>query len=168
MLVTTSRKPGVLTKRLCRALAFFLPFGKYENRGKAGVGDFVEKARELGKTRLLMVYESHGNPEKIVLIEISRDSWEWCTPTLMIKGAPKILDSNFKQLKSNFTDATVTGACASELKKLFGLPEPEVDGDDDCVKISASQKELIFSSWQKKLSLKIEWVDNKEKEEKEV
>ena len=60
MLVTTSRKPSVLTKRLGRALACFIPFGRYDNRGKSGIEELAAKARVLGK-RLLFTDQAVRN-----------------------------------------------------------------------------------------------------------
>jgi hypothetical protein len=66
--VTTSRKPSPATRRLARALATFFG-GEVENRGKRSIPETVERASAKGYSRVALVYESHGNPCEIALLE---------------------------------------------------------------------------------------------------
>lgn len=69
--VTTSRKPAQLTRRVARTLARLLG-ATYENRGKGSVNEVGTRAAQLGLSRVLFVYESHGNPARLAFWE---DGW---------------------------------------------------------------------------------------------
>lgn len=73
--ITTSRKASQVTRRLARSLSHFFPESRYENRGKRDIGSVLARARQLGFTRVVFVYESHGNPSEIDFIDVCNDSW---------------------------------------------------------------------------------------------
>lgn len=80
MLVTTSRKPGQLTRAVARTLA--KGFGaEYLNRGKAGMDAVLGHAEKLGISHVLFVWEKHGNPAKLLAY-----NGDWIQPELTIQG----------------------------------------------------------------------------------
>jgi rRNA maturation protein Rpf1 len=83
MYITSSRKPSLITKRLGRTFARLLPRGAYENRGKKNVDEIAARAKALGKSRALLIYENKGNPEKLVFMEIGKE-WMWLSPQIRI------------------------------------------------------------------------------------
>jgi|GEM_PF-6237237 len=71
MLITTSRKPGQLTRSVARSLADALGAG-YLNRGKAGVQSVLGEADEMGADKVLFVWERHGNPSRLVAFDMAK------------------------------------------------------------------------------------------------
>lgn len=65
MFITTSRKPGQLTRAIARTLADALG-AQYLNRGKAGVQSVLGEADEAGADKVLFVWERYGNPSRLV------------------------------------------------------------------------------------------------------
>lgn len=58
---TTSRKPSQLTRRVTRLFARLLQ-GEYENRGKRGGEEVLERAERAGFKTACFIYENKGNP----------------------------------------------------------------------------------------------------------
>ncbi|MBI4360370.1 hypothetical protein HY572_01205 [Candidatus Micrarchaeota archaeon] len=80
MLVTTSRKPGQLTRSVARTLA--KAFGaEYLNRGKAGMDSVLGHAETLGISHVLFVWEKNGNPARLVAFD-----GDWIEPEIKIQG----------------------------------------------------------------------------------
>ncbi|MFH1448620.1 MAG: hypothetical protein ABIG39_07195 [Candidatus Micrarchaeota archaeon] len=124
MYLSSSRKPSLTTKRLCRALSKLLPRGAYENRGKKSIDSIVSRARKLGKSRVLLIYEDNGNPEKIIFMQVGKD-WGWLSPEIMISKLGVIPQSI---QRSN--SLKLSGPMASKLSHLFNL---ETSADEtDC------------------------------------
>jgi hypothetical protein len=123
MYLTTSRKPSLTTKRLCRVLARLLPRGTYENRGKKSIEDVVSRAKKLGKSRVLLIYEHKGNPDKMTFMEIGKE-WNWLSPEIRIEklGKLPILNSRTNHIK-------LDGEMEEKLENLFNLEEPKDDGE---------------------------------------
>ena len=100
---TTSRKPSVCTKRLCRLLCSLLPASSYENRGKKSIEDVVERARSLGCSRILIFSEEHGNPRSIRAINTNGE-WSWHPVEILMRkieigekaGMPKLIRATGK------------------------------------------------------------------------
>ncbi len=76
--ITTSRKAGPVTRRLARSLSNIFPNCVYENRGKRDFDSVIARAcTQLGYSRIILVYESHGNPAEIQAVDIkSDDTWD--------------------------------------------------------------------------------------------
>ncbi|RMD65771.1 hypothetical protein D6833_02410, partial [Candidatus Parcubacteria bacterium] len=73
--ITTSRKPSPITRRLARTLANI--FGLfYESRGKRNFDSVRRRALKHGCGRVAFLYESHGNPHELLVIELKGDEWE--------------------------------------------------------------------------------------------
>ncbi|MFH1285719.1 MAG: hypothetical protein ABIH99_04000 [Candidatus Micrarchaeota archaeon] len=158
--VTTSRKPSQLSKRLGKAFALLIPFSNYENRGKKSIDEVVERARKLGKTRVLLVYEYHSNPSALSFISIGRkEEWEWLTPELAISKL---------QLASPLPrriphELLVQGTKSSALLHLLASEEP-VEGAKRVV-LEAAENSLTLSIEQEemlKFSVSYKSTDSKE------
>jgi hypothetical protein len=78
--VTTSRKPGRITRRVARTLALLLG-ARYENRGKRSLSEVAAQAAKHGLARILFLHEAKGNPSRLAL-------WEggWLSPELRIRS----------------------------------------------------------------------------------
>ena len=64
MLITTSRKPGQLTRSVARVLSQVVG-GRFENRGKASFDHMAGLAEKWGLSRILFVWEKNGNPDRL-------------------------------------------------------------------------------------------------------
>ncbi|NUN11743.1 hypothetical protein HUU53_03800 [Candidatus Micrarchaeota archaeon] len=108
--VSSSRKPSVPTRQLCKWLERLFG-GEYENRGKRSVEDVVQRAEEKGFTKVLFVYESHGNPSELVFL----DEGEWVEP-IRIKSVV-FHESNARVKKVGSAESSND---AKKLMALFG------------------------------------------------
>ncbi len=71
MLITTSRKPGQLTRAMARTVADALG-AAYLNRGKAGVDAVMAEAEKAGASRVLFIWERQGNPSRLVVFDLEK------------------------------------------------------------------------------------------------
>lgn len=95
MLVTTSRKPGQLTRSVARALSQILG-GRFQNRGKSGFEEMAAMAERHGLSRILFVWEKNGNPDRLVFFDLEKaaelgeddnaDKNPWLKPELQVSG----------------------------------------------------------------------------------
>ncbi|NPA86906.1 MAG: hypothetical protein GXO00_02770 [Candidatus Diapherotrites archaeon] len=73
ILITSSRKPGRITRSFCKDLQRALPGSKYFNRGKGSIADIVDLAYRQGFQRVLIVGETKGNPSLIRSIIVGKN-----------------------------------------------------------------------------------------------
>lgn len=71
LLLTTSRKPGQLTRSVARTLADALG-AAYLNRGKAGVDTVLAEADSAGANKVLFLWERNGNPSRLVGFDLQK------------------------------------------------------------------------------------------------
>ncbi len=142
MYLTTSRKPSLTSKRLCRALAALLPRGIYENRGKKGIGEVADRARQLGKSRVLLLYENQGNPDKFVFMDVGK-GWSWLSPEVKVTKLGQVPKMEFKT-----KELRLEGEKKEELANLFNLEEPS---NDEELRLVLSSDNWSFYSGKKKL-----------------
>ncbi|MFH1470131.1 MAG: hypothetical protein ABIF01_00120 [Candidatus Micrarchaeota archaeon] len=142
MYLTTSRKPSITSKRLCRTLSALLPRGIYENRGKKSIEEVADRARQLGKSRVLLLYERQGNPDKLQFMGVGGE-WKWLSPEVKITKLSQIpkLELRTKELR-------LEGEKKGELANLFNLEEPK---DDDSVRLVLAIDSWSFYSGTKKI-----------------
>ena len=140
MYISTSRKPSLTTKRLCRVLARLLPRGIYENRGKKNIEDVASRAKKLGKSRVLLIYEHKGNPQKMTFMGVGKE-WGWLSPEIKIEklGKLPVLDFRTNSLK-------LEGEMEKKLANLFNFED--VEGE---VSLSLDANEWSFYSGRKKI-----------------
>lgn len=131
LLVTTSRKPGQLTRRVARTLALLLG-AHYENRGKASVAEVGARAEQLGLLRLMFVYEAHGNPARLAF-------WQggWLEQEFRITG---VREASAKGRRLPGQAIIVQADAAStKLRELLGLPQTVEAGRFVTVTINSSE-----------------------------
>lgn len=142
MYITTSRKPSLNTKRLCRTLSYLFPRGIYENRGKKSIDQIASRAKKLGKSRVLLVYEENGNPDKIAFMAIGKE-WSWLNPEIKLKK----LGNSIKDIPKA-KELGVTGKMSGKLSTLFNLEYPEGDID---IHLTVEKTKWIFSKAKKEI-----------------
>ncbi len=67
-LISTSRKPSVLTRRLVRWLVLLLG-GLSVNRGKQNISQLATNAKTKGFRYMIVVHESHSNPSQLAFFD---------------------------------------------------------------------------------------------------
>lgn len=140
MLVTTSRKPSVLTKRFGRLLAKLLPFGLYENRGKMNVAEVAARAYTLGKSRACIVHEMKGNPVSLVFMTAG-DSWQWLSPELYISKIKIAKESPAHPCES----ISIEGKMKREMENLVLPKSREIEDEEAEVKLQADEEMISFT-----------------------
>ncbi len=65
--ITTSRDPSPRLKSFAKALVNFFPGADKENRGKTVNSDLVEQCRRSGYTDLVIVHETRGVPDSMII-----------------------------------------------------------------------------------------------------
>ena len=144
--ITTSRKPYLLTRRLCKILSKLFPNSTQENRGKKSIDEVFERAKLLGKRRTLLVYERNGNPSKILFMEIKGRSWNWLEHEFLISGIKflKIPNEVPEEIK-------IEGENKAVLENLFDFETPE---SDEVTTLKISNEELRFLHKGKEIGVK--------------
>ncbi|MEM3555836.1 MAG: hypothetical protein QXF56_03920 [Candidatus Micrarchaeia archaeon] len=135
--ITTSKNPSEKTKQLCRALSSILPHSVYESRGRKSIEQVFRRARVLGKSRAVLVYETHGVPSRMCFMRIKAHSWKWIEDEIAL--------SNFKIYKlPNYLpdELAVSGRRKNELEALFDFPQPK---GEEFIKLKSNSKKIIFS-----------------------
>jgi rRNA maturation protein Rpf1 len=143
--ITTSRKPSLLTRRLCRILSKLLPNSSCENRGKKSIDEVFERAKLLGKRRALLVYERNGNPSKILFMEIKGRSWNWLEHEFLISGI-KLL-----KIPNEIPEEIKIEGENKILENLFDFETPE---SDEFITLKISRNELKFFNKGKEIGVK--------------
>ena len=69
---------------LCRCLASALPRAVCENRGEKSVEDIVDRARLLGKTRVVFIHGKGGKASGMHFARVRAASWEWLEPAVKL------------------------------------------------------------------------------------
>jgi len=123
-----------------------------ENRGKKSVRECVERARTLGITRLLFVYEKQGNPNELIFYDASaqneNEEGAWLEPSITILGFsfPKQKLKLGRALKH--VSVKPLDAEGEEIRKLFAfeneLEEFEEVSTRELVQIIAGKGRLSF------------------------
>ncbi|HEV8289507.1 MAG TPA: hypothetical protein VGQ00_00955 [Candidatus Norongarragalinales archaeon] len=133
LLITTSRKPSVLTRKLCRWLAFVLK-AECENRGKRSLPEMEQLANKKGRRRLLFIGEKNGNPSTLSFFE---DEWIW--PEIVLKNVkmPQAKPSRSRPATISFN---ALDKKSEEIAQLF-LLEKESEPD---VEMIASKNKIEF------------------------
>ncbi|MBR9707648.1 MAG: hypothetical protein GOV15_04395 [Candidatus Diapherotrites archaeon] len=131
VLLTTSRKPSNRTRTFSKEFSRFLPDGVYVSRGKLSIEGVIEKARDLGKQRVAVIFERFGNPSKILFISVTEDSWDRLS-TLLLRGVSLSRESvNKKRFSDQVFDLSLRGPkeLRSTVVDLFGKESFTRDSD---------------------------------------
>lgn len=164
--ITTSRDPSLSTKILASNLATFLN-SKYEPRGKKSIEDIINRANELGYSRIIVVSETKGNPNKLAFID-TKEEWRWVFPFIIFSVKTEFVRKKIGRINKE-VEKIVKNAEDKEIQRianLFEIPEPQ---SDDTAKFIVSKNSLTFKYKDKKMQLYIrdllEARNNKEDKE---
>lgn len=113
MLITTSRKPGQLTRAIARTLADALGAG-YLNRGKSGIQAVFEEADQAGADQVLFVWERFGNPSRLVGFDMEKAR---AMETAENQDAPDDGDEDYPEEEGNGKTEEKKGTTPSKTKK---------------------------------------------------
>ncbi|MFA6048801.1 MAG: hypothetical protein WC792_02540 [Candidatus Micrarchaeia archaeon] len=80
--ISTCRKPVQSTRTLAKWFARLFG-GYYENRGKRNLGELLSRAEAKGLSRILFIYERHGNPSEMSVYDSGKG---WLSPEIRIKS----------------------------------------------------------------------------------
>jgi len=141
--ITTSKNPSQKTKTLCKAFSKLLPGSLSENRGRKSIEQIFMRAKLLGKSRVMLVYETDGLPSRICFMKVKAHSWEWAGAEIAI--------SKFRVFKipTELPDEiTANGPRGKEFDVLFDFDKPE---GEDFIELRCERKNLSFVHRGKKL-----------------
>lgn len=111
MLITSSRKPSINTRYLCKALALFFQCD-YFNRGKMGMKEALSQIQD---EYLMIVTEYHGNPGSLNFYDIHQEVLSIRISILFFNKSMNTFP--FNQVPTIKGDANIT----SFLAKILGL-----------------------------------------------
>lgn len=131
--ITTSKNPSEKTREFCRILSSILPRSVYESRGKKSIEQIFRRAKLLGKSRALLVYERKGDPAKICFMKIKAHSWEW------IGGEINMVKFRVGRIPKKLPDELMA---EGKLDVLFDFGKPE---GDDFITCELNSKRIVFS-----------------------
>lgn len=156
MYITTSRKPSLSTKIFTSNLATFLD-SKYEPRGKKSIEDVITRADELGHSRIIIVSETKGNPNKLAFIDIKK-GWRWIYPFIIFSVDTEFVHKKIGKINKQvekIIKAKEKSAQYKNIKRiadLFEIPEPTID---DTAKLIFSKDSIILKYKEKQMELKM-------------
>jgi len=135
--ITTSKKSSPKTQILCKALSYLLPNSINERRGKKSIEQIFIRAKLLGKSRVMFIYEKDGIPSRICLMKVKAHSWEWVGEELLIS------EFHLHRMPSELPgELTVSGGRGEEFGRLLDVEKPE---DEDSIEMKCGRKKLSFS-----------------------
>lgn len=136
LFVTTSRKPSALTRRLAKWLSVLLQADN-DNRGKKSIQDVVAEAEKKGCGRVMLIYESHGNPAKLAFLDAT--GWMEEVAIARVIDAPARIPRGLP--KAVAADTEGSDADGGKLLELLGLKA----GKSNCIMAHARQGALSFT-----------------------
>lgn len=147
--ITTSKNSSPKTRTFCEALCHLIPMSVNEQRGSKSIEQIFKRAKLLGKSRVLFIYEKNGIPFKLCFMKVMAHSWEWIGKEISI---PKFrLHRIPKELPS---ELIIKGGRKKEFDELFDSCKPE---GDEFVELRCDGHELSFS-FGNKLLMEMELV----------
>lgn len=132
--VSTSRKPSLPTRRLSRWLEIFFG-GECENRGKRSVEEIVARAEAKGYKRILLVFESHGNPSELVFLE--KENW---LGKIVLRSVAFPKEKSLRIPQSASRGGAALDVAGEKMLSLFGLKQKSPR-----VLLRASSSQISFS-----------------------
>ncbi|NXJ15032.1 IMP4 protein, partial [Odontophorus gujanensis] len=129
VMVTTSRDPSARLRVFAKELCLVIPGARRLNRGRAEVGALVSACRAAGVTDLLVLHETRGQPDGLVLCHLPHGPTAHFTLSGAVLrhevgglggaplGAPHILLHRL--------DSTLGRRVGTILKHLFPVPRPQ-------------------------------------------
>ncbi|WP_135604493.1 rRNA maturation protein [Methanococcoides sp. NM1] len=136
MLITSSRKPSVNTRTLCKYLASFFNC-EYLTRGKMGLADVMSYSDD---THVVVVGDYHGSPGSLMFYD------EEGAELLSIRLSMFYPDGyKFSNLKSMEPFLMGNGELGNMLSLYFGIPQDECDGMAKCIRVEDDRMEFLYS-----------------------
>ncbi len=129
MLVTTSRKPGQLTRAMARTVADALG-AAYLNRGKAGVDAVMAQAEKAGAKRVLFIWERKGNPSRMVVFDLEKAAQNADTQEKAGEGRQRTVQSGQKHPENQENEETAEKEKNKKIKESDGENEPGSQGEE--------------------------------------
>jgi len=134
--ITTSKNPSLKTRTFCEALSRLVPMSSLEQRGSKSVEQISKRAKLLGKSRVLFVYEKNATPSEMCFMKVKAHSWEWAGEGISI--------SKFRvhKIPSGLpSEMIMKGDRKEEFEELLDSCKPE---GDDFVELRCSKSKLSF------------------------
>lgn len=108
MLITTSRRPGRLSRTLCRELAFVIPGSFYFPRGSKTIEEVTAAAHEFEQKKILLVESASGRPRELRFLEVDQ-GWRWLDAVVEI-GDVRVRNPRLKSQLTSLKIHAVTAA----------------------------------------------------------
>ncbi|MGM0771490.1 MAG: rRNA maturation protein [Halobacteriota archaeon] len=136
MLITSSRKPSVNTRTLCKYLASFFNC-KYMTRGKMGLAEVMLYSDD---SYVVVVGDFHGSPGSLIFYD--EDGGELLSIRLSM-FYPE--DYKFTNLKSFEPVITGHSEAGDLLTDYFDIYQGECDGKGKCIKVEGDHIQFLYS-----------------------
>ena len=134
ILTTTSRNPGIATRKVARRISELVPYSLYTPRGARNIEKLVELARKKGYRRICIVNEKKKQPAEMQFVVVDASGWDWHPKTLKVK-AVEVAEGNEK-----LDELRIEGAGKKLVEELFDI-ESFADAEDV---LRAGKNELVF------------------------
>lgn len=139
--LTTSKAAGDSAISLCSSLALLIPGAVFERRGSKSIESVVERARILGKTRVLVSSE-----KELHFMRVTATSWEWMEPVLKIEKA------EFAELLEGLpAELMLEGENAKIWKKFLGETGESDEEEEEFVVLKCLKDSVSFNYEKKKI-----------------
>ena len=147
--ITTSKGPSPKTRTFGEALSRLIPMSVNERRGSKSIEQIFKRAKLLGKSRVLFIYEKNGIPSKLCFMKVKAHSWQWIGEEIPI---PKFHTHRIpKELPS---ELMIKGDRKKEFEEIFDSCQPE---GDEFVELKCDAHKLSFS-YENKLLMEMELI----------
>jgi len=93
IVIGSTRKPTQRVRSFIKELNWVIPQSTRLTRGKQGLVDFCEAARDIGASCILLVGSFHGNPGRLGFLHLIEDSWMFKPPTIILKSVHLLRES---------------------------------------------------------------------------
>jgi rRNA maturation protein Rpf1 len=145
ILITTSRKPCMASRRLARRLGMLIPHSIYVTRGKKSVDGLVDYARSEGLSKIILINDFHGNPGELRVIALSKKDWDWESNYIKLQHVKVSEKKPYKPFDSYIH---IKGSQGKKFKDLFSMEEAEdadiiFTGESDYLSFEQKGQELL-------------------------
>ena len=142
ILTTTSRNPGIATRKVARRLSELVPYSLYTPRGVRNIEKLVALARKKGYRRICIVNEKKKKPAEMAFIIVDAKAWDWHSKVLKIKNVE--IDKEYA--KERIDEIKVEGADVDkkQIVEMFDIEEFADEDAEDVGVLKAAKDELVF------------------------
>jgi rRNA maturation protein Rpf1 len=151
--LTTCRKPSRNLRIFARNLSNSIPNVVRFNRGKISIKELIDKLKELGSDRLILVYRKNGNPGTIKFYKLINNKLKLSSPIILLEGVnfAKQRDSNH-QCRKKYSAELISFENSLEKESLKFLEKVS-----DFLKLPLLP---LNSYWKCKVSLHFSMIDD--------